>query len=216
LERVGSRQQYYDPDGHENVPHAVQIFVVVRRFQKYENRQADAHDDDPQRNVNVEVSLVQEQLPDLPPLQEPVDGDDDESRRYGQHEPPDPRLVDGRRERQDYGARYVAHGRPVGRQIGDGDQRDPDGQEGAVKIGELQGPQARYAEAYDLLAGVAGVVERREEEDGEVDDRLDVVFAPIGDVHRRQEHQVAQHQQEQLDHDHVVGGRLGVVGAVPT
>ena len=110
----------------------------------------------------------------------------------------------------------MTHGRPVRRQVSYSDQSDPDGQKGAVEIGELKRPQTGYTKTDYIFTGVTGMVKRREKTNGEINNSFYMVLASVGYVYSGKEHQVAEDQQKKFDHEHVVGGRVAVVAAIPT
>ncbi|EZA52403.1 hypothetical protein X777_08546, partial [Ooceraea biroi] len=95
-----------------------------------------------------------------------------------------------------------------------GHQGHPDGQQRVEEVAELQDAQSHDAHAVHVLSSFAGVVERREEHDRGVSDRLGEVLASHRHVDRADEREVAQGQGEQLQQDAASVEDVAVVAAV--
>jgi len=92
--------------------------------------------------------------------------------------------------------------------MGHGHQGDPDAQQTAVEVAELQHTDLHQAEAVLILASVASVVEDREEHGEEVDDALGVIPPLDRHVDAREKEEVAQCEEQCGQQDGHVGGNL--------
>lgn len=78
----------------------------------------------------------------------------------------------------------------------------------------MQHTQPHYAHAVDVLAGLAGVVERGKEHDRGVGQRLGEILATYRHVNGADKREVAERQGEQLKQYAAGGKHVGVVGAI--
>lgn len=93
-------------------------------------------------------------------------------------------------------------------------QGHPNGEQRIEKVAKLQHAQPHDAHAIDIFAGLAGMVERREEHDRGVSDRLSEVLAAYRYVDRAEEGEVAEGQGEQLQEYAAGAENVGRVRAV--
>lgn len=198
------------------MPETVRVLVVGIRLQGGINDQTHRDEKKPRGQINAQIPLTDRQEAILPVIPEPPEEDDRNSARGGHREDPKRAPIRRRPERQEDRPDHVEEGRVEGGQVGHRDQRHPDGQQGREEVGELKDGHLGYAEAHDVLARVAGVVERREETQTSVNYTLDEILPSERDVSRRDEGNVAQDQEEQFRQDRAVRVGQGIVHTVPS
>lgn len=93
-------------------------------------------------------------------------------------------------------------------------QGHPDGEQRVEKVAKLQHAQSHDAHAVDVLASLAGVVERGEEHDRGVGQRLGEVLATYRHIDGADEREIAECQGEQLEQYAASAEHVGVVGAI--
>lgn len=113
-----------------------------------------------------------------------------------QQEHPKRRAVHFSAHREDNRAGYLAESGQTRPERRHRHQSHPDSEQRIEEVTELQHAQPHDAYTVDLLASLAGVIERGEEHDRDVGDRLGEVLASYRHVDRAEEGEVAEGQGE--------------------